>query len=69
MLPIMGQTAFRLIPQKDHRISVEIAKTGGQRRLIPDFRDEADANAWIIQIQRLIQSAHPHLPGVKRTIG
>ena len=69
MLPAMGQTTFRLIAQEDRRVSVEIVKPSGQRRLIPDFRDEAEAQAWIIQMQRLIQAAHPHLPGQKSQSG
>jgi hypothetical protein len=68
MLAGMGATEFRLVPQKDHRISVEMVKPTGRRQLIPDFRDEADANAWIVQIQRLLQEAHPHLPGVKKPV-
>jgi len=65
----MMETNFRLVTQEDRRISVEMVKPNGQRRLIPDFRDEADAKAWIIQIQRAIQSAHPRLPGTKREAG
>ncbi len=62
----MGETTFRLIAQDDRLISVEMVKPGGQCRLIPDFRDEADAKAWIVQIERIIQTAHPRLPGMKR---
>jgi hypothetical protein len=35
------------------------------RRLSPDFRDERDAQAWTVQMQRLLQAAHPHLSWVK----
>lgn len=66
ILAPMGETTFQVIRQKDKRISVEMAKPGGRKRIIPDFRDEAEANAWIIQMQRLIDEAHPHLPGVKK---
>jgi hypothetical protein len=45
MLLVMGQTTYRLIAQEDRRISVEMVRPSGQRRLIPDFRDEAEANA------------------------
>jgi hypothetical protein len=58
----MGKTTYRLIRQKDGRISVEMTKPNGRRRIIPDFRDEAEADAWIIQMQRLIESAHPYMP-------
>jgi hypothetical protein len=62
----MVDTVYRLIPQKDRRISVEMAKPDGSRRVIPDFVDEAEANAWIIQTKRLIRSTHPYPPGPKR---
>ena len=62
----MVDTVYRLIPQKDRRISVEMAKPNGRTRVIPDFMDEAEANAWIIQTTRLIRAAHPYLPGPKR---
>jgi hypothetical protein len=55
----MVDTVYRLIPQKDRRISVEMAKPGGRRRVIPDFRDRAEAEAWIIQTARMIRIAHP----------
>jgi hypothetical protein len=59
----MGGTTYRLIPQKNGQVSVEMTKPNGRRRIIPDFRDEAEADAWIIQTQRLIEAANPHLPG------
>ena len=65
----MVDTVYRLIPQKDRRISVEMVKPNGRRRVIPDFVDEAEANAWIVQTQRLIWSAHPYPPGPKRKVG
>ena len=63
---LMGETSFRVVPQKDRQISVEMVKANGQRRLIPDFRDEAEAKAWIVQIQRIMQATNPRLPGAKR---
>jgi hypothetical protein len=45
----MVDAAYRLITQKDQRISVEMVKPNGRRRVIPDFVDEAEANAWVIQ--------------------
>ena len=66
----MGKTTYGLRRQKDGRISVEMTKPNGRQRIIPDFRDEAEANAWIIQTQRLIEAANPHLPGpAKRAPG
>jgi hypothetical protein len=62
----MGKTTYGLMRQKDGRISVEMTKPNGRRRIIPDFRDEAEANAWIIQTQRLIHAADPYLPAVRK---
>ena len=59
---------YRLIKQKDRLVSVEMLKPTGRRQIIPDFRDEAEANAWIIQTRRLMQAARPHLPGQKRQV-
>ena len=58
----MGETTYGLMRQKDGRIGVEMMKQNGRRRTIPDFRDEAEANAWIIQMRRLTDAANPHLP-------
>ena len=65
MMLRMVDTVYRLIPQKDRRISFEMAKPNGRSRVIPDFVSEAEANAWIIQTKRLIWSAHPFPPGPK----
>jgi len=62
----MEKTTYGLMRQKDGRISVEMTKPNGRRRIIPDFRDEAEENAWIIQMQRLIEAAHPHISGLPR---
>jgi hypothetical protein len=65
----MGAVTYRLIKQKDRLVSVEMVKPTGRSQIIPDFRDEADANAWIVQMRRLILAAHPHLPGQKSKFG
>jgi hypothetical protein len=44
----MVDTVYRWIRQKDRRIGVEMAMPDGHRRVIPDFRDRAEAEAWII---------------------
>jgi hypothetical protein len=58
-MPGMADTIYRSIPQKDRRISVEMTKPNGRRRVIPDFVDEAEANAWIVQTKRLLRVVHP----------
>jgi hypothetical protein len=57
---------FRVIPQTDQRVGVELMKSNGRRQLIPDFRDEAEAKAWIVQMQRTIRTIHPQPPGMKK---
>jgi hypothetical protein len=42
--------------------AVEITRPTGRPRLIPDFRDEREAEAWIIQIRRLHRSMDPTIP-------
>ena len=68
MVSDMGAVMYRLIKQKNRLVSVEMVKPSGTRQIIPDFRDEADANAWIIQTRRMIQATHPHLPGQRRLV-
>lgn len=65
----MADTIYRVVPQEDRRVSVETVKPNGRRRVIPDFRNEAEANAWIIQTRRLIGAAHPLPPGPKKKAG
>ena len=62
----MGETKFLLIQQSDGRIGIEMTKSSGRRQLIPDFRDEAEANAWMIQIRRQFADAHPHIFGLPK---
>jgi hypothetical protein len=57
-LAAMGKTTYGLTRQEDGRISVEISKPNGRRRIIPDFRDAAEAYAWIIQMQHLTDAAN-----------
>jgi hypothetical protein len=52
----MPDTVYRVIPQEDARVSVEMIRPNGARRVVPDFRDEAEADAWIIQTRRLRRS-------------
>lgn len=66
---LVKETFFKVIHQPDGHIGVEMTKPSGRRQVVPDFRDDAEAYAWIIQIQRLIGEASPQLPGVKRNVG
>ena len=61
----MVDTVYRVVAQKDRRMSVEMVRPDGRQRLIPDFKDKAEADAWIIQTKRLRRAAHPQGPGVR----
>jgi hypothetical protein len=65
-VPMTG-AVFKLIDQQDGHVDVEMVTSAGERRVIPDFRDHADAEAWIIQIQRVIAAEHPFGVRVKRS--
>jgi hypothetical protein len=58
----MGETKFLVIRQRDGRVCVEMTKPGGRPRLIPDFRDMSEAEAWIIQTKRLMTFGVPKRP-------
>lgn len=48
----MPKTVYRVIRQEDH-FAVEMLSPSGERYLIPDFRDQHEADAWIEQTKRL----------------
>jgi hypothetical protein len=58
----MVETAYRVISRTKHRFDVEMAKADGRRKMIEGFVSEHEANAWIIQAQRLIRAAGPWTP-------
>jgi hypothetical protein len=55
----MTETIYRVIPQSNHRFTVEMAPANGRLRLIPDFRDHAEADAWIVQTVRMLHGLDP----------
>ena len=50
---------YQVIPQKDKRYSVEMISRTGKQTIIPDFRDQAEARAWIVQTMRLLHDVDP----------
>jgi hypothetical protein len=58
----MVDTSFRVIPRRKHRFDVEMAKPSGSRKTIEGFASEHEANAWIVQAQRMIRAANPWAP-------
>jgi hypothetical protein len=59
MLFGMPKAAFRIIDQPKGLFSVEMTPPGGKPRLIPDFRTRAEADAWIVQTERLLLARDP----------
>jgi hypothetical protein len=57
----MPDNIYRVVPQKNRLFSVEITRPNGKRRLIPDFADPKEAEAWIIQIKRARHLIDPTL--------
>lgn len=54
----MVDTSYRVIPRAKHRFDVEMARPGGSRKTIEGFISEHEANAWIVQTQRMIRAAN-----------
>jgi hypothetical protein len=65
----MPETSYRVIPQKGHLFSVEMTLPSGRRRLIPDFRAKAEADAWIVQTERLLHKLDPRHKLISRDTG
>ncbi len=55
----MENMAYRVIPQKGHLFSVEMTSLKGKCTLIPGFRDESEADAWIVQTKRMLNDPDP----------
>jgi hypothetical protein len=58
----MADTSYRVIPRTKHRFDVEMAKSSGSRKTIEGFGSEHEANAWIVQAERMIRAASPWTP-------
>jgi hypothetical protein len=65
----MAETSYRVVPGKDSSYDVEMEKSVGRRTVIPGFRSEHEANAWIVQAKRLIRDAGPWTPLAPRKPG
>jgi hypothetical protein len=58
----MVETSYRVVPRAKHRFDVEMASPNGRRKMIEGFGSEHEANAWIIQTQRMLRAAGPWTP-------
>jgi hypothetical protein len=55
----MTETIYQVVPQKNSLFAVEMTPPNGRLRMIPDFRDKADADAWILQTMRMLHGLDP----------
>jgi hypothetical protein len=58
----MVEITYRVVPRTKHRFDVEMARPNGRPKLIEGFGSEHEANAWIVQTQRMIRAAGPWTP-------
>ena len=65
----MISMAYRVIPQKRYLFSVEMNNLKGKCSLIPGFRDESEADAWIVQTKRMLHHLDPRDRVVARKSG
>jgi hypothetical protein len=58
----MAESSYRVVPRGKSGFDVEMDKPNGRKTTVPGFRSEHEANAWIVQAQRLIRDAGPWTP-------
>jgi hypothetical protein len=58
----MVENSYRVVPRGKSGFDVEMDKPNGRKTTVPGFRSEHEANAWIVQAQRLIRDAGPWTP-------
>lgn len=63
----MSATVFHVLPQKGQLFAVEMINPNGGRRLICDFRNRHEADAWIVQTERMLHSLDPRHRVVPRS--
>jgi hypothetical protein len=66
----MEKTVYRIVSRRGTPgFDVEIAGPAGKARTVPGFGSEHEADAWIIQAQRLVHAASPWEPVPSRKSG
>jgi hypothetical protein len=65
----MTETLYRVVSQKNSLFAVDVTPPNGRLRQIPDFRDKADADAWIVQTERMLHGLDPIQKVVPRRHG
>ena len=55
----MTETLYQVVPQENCLFAVDMTPPNGRLRRITDFRDKADADAWIVQTERMLHGLDP----------
>jgi hypothetical protein len=58
----MTDISYRVVPRGKSGFDVEMDKSDGRKRIVPGFRSEHEADAWIVQAKRMIRDAGPWTP-------
>ncbi len=58
----MTDISYRVVPRGKSGFDVEMDKPDGRKQIVPGFRSEHEADAWIVQAKRMIRDAGPWTP-------
>lgn len=58
----MTDISYRVVPRGKSGFDVEMDKPDGRKQIVPGFRSEHEAEAWIVQAKRMIRDAGPWTP-------
>jgi hypothetical protein len=59
---LMADNSYCIVRRGKTGFDVEMATPDGRQKTVPGFASEHEANAWIIQAQRMIRGAGPWTP-------
>ena len=59
MLAGMAFPTFKLVPQPDHSFSVSLKTAEGRLKSINGFDSEHEAQAWVVQTERMLYEIDP----------
>jgi len=62
----MADNSYRVVSRGKGVFDVEMSRLGGHQKMVPGFRSEHEAIAWIVQAKRMIREAGPWTPLVPR---
>ena len=58
----MTDISYRIVPRGKNGFNVEMDMSDGRKKIVPGFRSEHEADAWIVQAKRMIRDAGPWTP-------